>query len=148
LVVEETAISRASPERVAAGYYGIASGDVCQGCRTRRGELVVGRRGEPLEAMRGVVQWLAAPRKRLLVSLDWVQVRCSACRVVALAYVLLVMIGLHASPQFRSGRWCSSNRSGEGSLFLAGRFMQDLPLPPLIRLAAKLRRELAGRNWG
>jgi hypothetical protein len=68
--------------------------------------------------------------------------------VLALAYLLLVMIGLHAIEQCRSGRWCSSNRPGECSLFLVGRFMQDLPLPPLIRLAAQLRRELTGGNWG
>jgi hypothetical protein len=68
--------------------------------------------------------------------------------VLALAYLLLVMIGLYAVGHFHSGLWCSANRSGECSFFTAGRFMQDRSLPPLIRLAAKLRREITGGNWG
>jgi len=68
--------------------------------------------------------------------------------LVAFAYLLLVMIGLYAVGHFPSGLWCSANRSGECSFFTAGRFMQDRPLPPLIRLANQLRREITGGNWG
>jgi hypothetical protein len=38
---------------------------------------------EPVEAMRGLVQWLAQPRQKLLVSLDWVDIRHFQCLVLA-----------------------------------------------------------------
>jgi hypothetical protein len=68
--------------------------------------------------------------------------------ILAMAYLLLVMIGLHASKSYRSGRWCSNNRRGECSLVTIGRIMLDLPLPPLLRLARALRREILKGNWG
>lgn len=68
--------------------------------------------------------------------------------ILALAYLLLTMIGLHASQTYRSGEWCSINRSGEGSLVTIGRAMLMTPLPPLFRLARNLRREITKGNWG
>ena len=68
--------------------------------------------------------------------------------ILALAYLLLVMIGLYASGRYRSGRWCSNNRAGECSLVTVGRVMLQTPLPSLIRLARDLRREITGANWG
>jgi len=38
---------------------------------------------EPTEAMRAVVQWLAQPREKLLLSLDWVNIRDFQCLVLA-----------------------------------------------------------------
>lgn len=38
---------------------------------------------EPSEAMRGLVGWLARPREKLLVSLDWVDIRRFHCLVAA-----------------------------------------------------------------
>ena len=52
-------------------------------CIKRVDRFIGNRRVESLEAMRGVVQWLARPRKRLLVSLDWVSVRSFQCLVLA-----------------------------------------------------------------
>jgi len=40
-------------------------------------------RVEPIEAMRGAVRWLAKPRAKLLVSLDWVDIRQWHCLVLA-----------------------------------------------------------------
>jgi hypothetical protein len=68
--------------------------------------------------------------------------------VVALAYLLLVMIGLYGSKRFRSGMWCSNNRTGECSLFTIGRSLPDLPLPRFAHLANALRREILEGNWG
>jgi hypothetical protein len=68
--------------------------------------------------------------------------------VVALAYLLLVMIGLHGSKRFRSGMWCSNNRAGECSLFTIGRNLLDHPLPSFRSLANALRREVLRGNWG
>lgn len=68
--------------------------------------------------------------------------------VVALAYLLLVMIGLYGSKKYRPGMWCSNNRRGECSLFTIGRSLLDVPLPPIIRLAKALRREILKGNWG
>ena len=50
----------------------------------KRVERFVGNyRIEPSEAMREVVQWLARPRKHLLVSIDWVDIRHFRCLVLA-----------------------------------------------------------------
>jgi hypothetical protein len=70
--------------------------------------------------------------------------------ILALAYLLLVMIGLYASGHYRSGLWCSNNRKGECSLFTIGRIVLTLPipLPPLLRLAHDLQREITKGNWG
>lgn len=68
--------------------------------------------------------------------------------ILALAYLLLVMIGLHASKTYRSGQWCSNNRTDECSLVTIGRAMLMTTLPSLPRLARALRREILGGNWG
>lgn len=68
--------------------------------------------------------------------------------ILAMIYLLLAMIGLHAQKYFRPGMWCSNNRPGECSLFTIGRVMLNHPIPPLIRLANQLRYEITGGNWG
>lgn len=45
--------------------------------------------------------------------------------VLALAYWLLVGIGLVAKQRYRPSQWCSSNRQKECSVFTIGRFMID-----------------------
>jgi hypothetical protein len=52
-------------------------------CIKRVDRFVGNGRIEPAEAMRGAVQWLARPRKRLLVSIDWVELRQLHCLVLA-----------------------------------------------------------------
>jgi len=52
-------------------------------CIKRVDRFVGNRRIEPGEAMRGAVGWLARPRKKLLVSIDWVDIRQSHCLVPA-----------------------------------------------------------------
>jgi hypothetical protein len=68
--------------------------------------------------------------------------------ILALAYLLLVIIGLYASKTYRSGQWCSNNRLGECSLATIGRTMLKTSLPPPHRLARDLRREITKGNWG
>lgn len=68
--------------------------------------------------------------------------------VLAMAYLLLVAIGLQCTKKFRSGRWCSNNRSGECSLVSIGRFMLKT-FPGTIRQALRdLRHEIQEGNWG
>ena len=68
--------------------------------------------------------------------------------ILALAYILLVTIGLYATQRFRPGQWCSNNRRGECSLFTVGRSMQHRHLPNCHYLIRRLRHELLGQNWG
>lgn len=68
--------------------------------------------------------------------------------ILALAYLLLVMIGLDASKRYRSGMWCSNNRDNECSLFAIGRAMLTRPIPALRSLANQLRSEIWSGNWG
>ena len=68
--------------------------------------------------------------------------------ILALAYWLLVAVGLYASQRFRSGRWCSNNRAGECSLFTIGRFMLHCPLPTWNYLLRNLRHEVLHQNCG
>ncbi len=68
--------------------------------------------------------------------------------ILAIAYLLLVMIGLYASKTYRSGQWCSNNRKNECSLVMVGRAMLHTPMPPPLRLAKDLRREITKGNWG
>ena len=68
--------------------------------------------------------------------------------VLALAYWLLVAIGLHASRHFRSGLWRSNNRRGECSLFTVGRYMIDHIHVPLRAALNNLRTQLLQGNWG
>jgi hypothetical protein len=68
--------------------------------------------------------------------------------VLAVAYLLLVAIGLACSRMYRSGRWCSNNRSNECSLVSIGRFMLETFPGPLRSALLDLRREINGGNWG
>jgi hypothetical protein len=69
--------------------------------------------------------------------------------ILALAYLLLVLVGLYASRRFRSGQWSSSNRPNDCSLVLIGRTMKDrLQLPSLSILARRLRHEILEAKWG
>ena len=68
--------------------------------------------------------------------------------VLALAYWLLVAVGLHATKHFRSGVWCSNNREGECSLFTVGRYMIDHIHVRLRSVLKALRTELLQGNWG
>jgi hypothetical protein len=52
-------------------------------CIKRVDRFVGNQRIEPVDAMRGPVSWLAKPRKNLLVSLDWVDVRQFHCLLLA-----------------------------------------------------------------
>ena len=52
-------------------------------CIKRVDRFVGNPRIEPLTAMEGLIQWLARPRERLLVSLDWVDIRHFQCLVLA-----------------------------------------------------------------
>ena len=52
-------------------------------CIKRVDRFIGNDRIEPSEAMRGLVGWLAKPREKLLVSLDWVDIRQFHCLVAA-----------------------------------------------------------------
>lgn len=52
-------------------------------CIKRIDRFIGNQRVEPIEAMRGIVEWLSRPRKRLLVSIDWVDIRHFHCLVLA-----------------------------------------------------------------
>ena len=52
-------------------------------CIKRIDRFIGNRRVEPIEAMRGVVEWLSLPRRSLLVSIDWVDIRHFQCLVLA-----------------------------------------------------------------
>jgi len=51
-------------------------------CIKRIDRFIANRRVEPIEAMRGLVEWLARPRNKLLVSMDWVDIRDLKCLVL------------------------------------------------------------------
>lgn len=57
-------------------------GTATKHCLKRVGRFVGNYRIEPIKAMRGIVQWLAKPRRRLPVSLDWVEIRRFQCLVL------------------------------------------------------------------
>jgi hypothetical protein len=52
-------------------------------CIKRVDRFIGNDRIEPTEAMRGLVQWLAKPKEKLLVGLDWVDIRQFHCLVAA-----------------------------------------------------------------
>ena len=52
-------------------------------CIKRVDRFLSNARIEPPEAMRGLIEWLARPRKKLLVILDWVEIRSFPCIVLA-----------------------------------------------------------------
>ena len=61
-----------------------AGGPVTAKHAIRRVDRFVGNaRIEPAEAVRGAVQWLARPPKKLLVSTDWVDIRQMHCLMIA-----------------------------------------------------------------
>jgi hypothetical protein len=69
--------------------------------------------------------------------------------VLALAYLVLLAVGLYAQGHGQPRQWCSNNRPGECSLFTIGRFMIRHGLPPPRSLLRLLKNELlAGGNWG
>jgi len=68
--------------------------------------------------------------------------------ILAMAYLLLVTIGLYAADHWSPGQWCSTNRAGQCSLLTIGRTVQHRPLPALRRLLADLRHEILTQNWG
>lgn len=70
--------------------------------------------------------------------------------ILALAYLLLVGLGLCAAGRFRPGRWASNNRHGEYSVFQIGRFMLGrLKLKIHIILKTLLSNsESPEANWG
>jgi hypothetical protein len=74
-----TRVSLAELGRTLAHQNGIAT----KHCIKRVDRFVGNYRIEPTEAMRGMVQWLAKPRKRLLVSIDRVDIRHFHCLVLA-----------------------------------------------------------------
>jgi hypothetical protein len=55
----------------------------CKHAIKRVDRFIGNERIEPVEAMRGIVQWLARPRRQLLVSLDWVDLHGFQCLVLA-----------------------------------------------------------------
>jgi hypothetical protein len=68
--------------------------------------------------------------------------------ILAMAYLLLVTVGLYATDHGRPGQWCSTNQAGQCSLFTIGRTVLHRPLPILQRLLSNLRRETLPQNWG
>jgi len=70
--------------------------------------------------------------------------------ILALAYWLLVGVGLVARQRFRPSAWCSSNRDQECSAFTIGRAMLSaMPLTAAAAFAAVTEAVAeAGRKWG
>lgn len=68
--------------------------------------------------------------------------------ILAMAYLLLMTVGLYAADHWRAGQWCSTNGVGQCSLFTIGRTVQHRPFPALRRLLARLRQEILTQNWG
>lgn len=68
--------------------------------------------------------------------------------ILAVAYLVLVAIGLHAQRHWPARRWASNNRTDECSLFSIGRAVLHLPLPSLSLLLRCLRSFLLSQNWG
>jgi hypothetical protein len=71
LVPAAMTMARASLAQLGRALAGQSEG-ATKHCIKRVDRFVGNVRVEPAEAMRGIVQWLALPRKKLLVSLDWV----------------------------------------------------------------------------
>jgi len=68
--------------------------------------------------------------------------------ILALAYILLVTIGLYVRKRFPPSQWCSNNREGECSFFTVGKIMLNADIPSLNYLLRGLRDELLSQNWG
>ena len=68
--------------------------------------------------------------------------------VLALAYILLVAVGLEALKKFGPHWWCSNSRKGECSLFTIGRTMLYYISPGKPSQLNRLRTQLLKGNWG
>ena len=71
--------------------------------------------------------------------------------VLALAYVLLVGLGLHCRKHYRPGTWCSNNRGDTLSDFAIAKAMLDklaILAATAFRLLLAATREAAEGNWG
>jgi len=68
--------------------------------------------------------------------------------VLAMAYWILLAVGLYAKKTYPPSRWCTNRRTDEYSLFSIGRFLFMTKLPGLCRLLRELRKEVANENWG
>ncbi len=68
--------------------------------------------------------------------------------ILAIAYLLLVTVGLYAADHWKAGPWCATNHPGQCSLFTIGKAVQHRRLPPLRHLLSNLRRETLTQNWG
>jgi hypothetical protein len=82
LVPAAMTLARASLAQLGRALAGYSQG-ATKHCIKRVDRFVGNGRIEPTEAMRGIVQWLAQPRTKLLVSLDWVDIRRFQCLVLA-----------------------------------------------------------------
>jgi len=68
--------------------------------------------------------------------------------ILAVAYILLVAIGLHASKVFRPSQWCSNNRVGQCSFFTICQAMLHRRISALGSLLRSLRKKILLQNWG
>lgn len=68
--------------------------------------------------------------------------------ILALAYILLMTIGLYCHKHWRPGRWCSNNRRNECSFFTIGRAMFNTVLPGLRYMLRSLKNEILLQKWG
>ena len=82
LVPAAMTVARASLAQVGRALAGQCQG-AAKHCIKRVDRFVGNNRIEPTEAMRGIVQWLARPRQKLLISLDWVDLRHFQCLMLA-----------------------------------------------------------------
>jgi hypothetical protein len=67
--------------------------------------------------------------------------------ICAMAYWLLVAVGLYASHRYPPRCWSSSS-SCQYSLFSIGRYMLATSLPPLMHLLKNLKKSVLNQNWG
>jgi hypothetical protein len=70
--------------------------------------------------------------------------------ILALAYVLLIGLGLRARERHRPGMWCSSNNPCQCSVFTIGRILvnrMQVPIPRLLTAVIAAIEE-AAPNWG
>jgi len=82
LVPAATTMARASLAQLGRAL-SYQNGIAIKHCIKRVDRFVGNHRVEPIEAMRGVVQWLAKPGKQLLISIDWGHIRDFHCLILA-----------------------------------------------------------------
>ena len=68
--------------------------------------------------------------------------------ILAMAYWVLIAVGLYATKTYPPSRWCTNTRTNECSLFSIGRFLFQERLPGLFRLLREMRKEIYRENWG